>query len=158
MVGWNGQKIPYEWKYQIILPTEHHTTTLIARKYDNQGLQGPEYILSNIRRIYWILKGRSIIKQVGRKCILCQRKRARNIKPKISDLHFARLEPMTPPFSSTGIELFGTVMIRQRQARRMRWWSLFNFFTTRAIHLEIVEGYDTDSFIGSFQRFVNRRG
>ena len=118
--GLKWAKIPYEWKYQIILPTEHHITTPIVRKYHNQGLLGPEYILSNIRRIYWILKGRSIIKQVGRKCILCQRKRARNIQPKMSDLHFARLEPMKPPFSSTGIDLFGSVMIRQRRARQMR--------------------------------------
>ena len=66
-------KIPYEWKHQIILPAKHHITTLIVRKYCNQGHLGPEYILLNIRRIYWILKGRSLIKQVGRRCILWKR-------------------------------------------------------------------------------------
>ena len=38
-------KIPYEWKHQIILPAKHHITTLIVRKYHNQGHLGPEYIL-----------------------------------------------------------------------------------------------------------------
>ena len=151
-------KIPYEWKHQIILPAKHHITTLIVRKYHNQGHLGPEYILSNIRRIYWILKGRSVIKQVGRRCILCQRKRTKDIQSKMSDLPFARLEPMKPPFSAIGIDLFGPVMIKQRRERLKRWGVLFSGCTKRAIHLEVVEGYDTDSFIGSFQRFVNRRG
>ena len=113
-------KIPYEWKHQIISPAKRHITTLIVRKYHNQGHLGLEYILSNIRRIYWILKERSVIKQVGRRCILCQRKRTKNIQPKMSDLPFARLEPVKPPFSSTGIDLFRPVMIKQRRARLKR--------------------------------------
>ena len=60
-------KIPYEWKYQIILLAKHHITTLIARKYHKYGQLGPEYILPSIRKIYWILKGRSVINQVGRR-------------------------------------------------------------------------------------------
>ena len=142
-------KIPYEWK-QIILPVKHHITMLTVKKYHNHGHLGPEYILSNIRRIYWILNRRSIIKQVGRRCILCQRKRTKNIQPKMSDLPFARLEPMKPPFSSTRIDLFRPVMIKQRRARLNHWGALLNCFTTRAINLEVVEGYDTDSFIASF--------
>ena len=150
-------KIPYEWKHQIILPAKH-ITTLIVRKYHNQGHLGPEYILSIIRRIYWVLKGRSVTKQVGRRCILCQRKRTKDIQSKMSDLPFARLEPMKPPFSAIGIDLFGPVMIKQRRERFKPWEALFSDCTKRAIHLEVVEGYDTDSFIGSFQWFVNRRG
>ena len=149
-------KIPYEWKHRTILPAKHHITTLIVRKYHNQGYLGPEYILSNIRR--WVLKGRSITKQVGRRCILCQRKRTKDVQSKMSDLPFARLEPMKSPFSAIGIDLFGPVMIKQRRERLKRWGALFSGCTKPAIHLEVVEGYDTESFIGSFQRFVNRRG
>ena len=76
----------------------------------------------------------------------------------MSNLPFARLEPMKPPFSSTGIDLFRPAMIKQRRARLKRWGALFSCFTTQAIHLEVVEGYDTDNFIASLQRFVNRRG
>ena len=45
-------KIPYEWKYQIILPAKHHINTLIVRKYHNHRYLGPEFILSNFKRIY----------------------------------------------------------------------------------------------------------
>ena len=123
-------KIPYEWKHQIILPAKHHITTLIVRKYHNQGHLGPECILLNIRRIYWILKRRSVIKKVGRRCILCQRKRTKNMQPKMSDVLFARLEPMKPPFSSPGIDLFRPVMIKQRRARLKRWGAILSCFTT----------------------------
>ena len=150
--------IPYEWKHQIILPNKHHVTTLIVREYHSYGHLGPEYVLSNIRKTYWIIKGRSTIKQVARRCTLCQRRKAKSMQPKMSDLPFSRLEAMKPPFSSTGIDLFGPITIKQRRARIKRWGALFSCFTTRAIHLEVVEGLDTDSFIGSLQRFVNRRG
>ena len=106
-------KIPYTWKHKIILPAKHHITTLIVRKYHNHGHLGPGYVLSNIRRIYWVLKGRSILKRVGRRCVLCQRKRKKNIQPKMSDLHFAGLEPMKSLFSSTGIDLFGPISIKK---------------------------------------------
>ena len=111
------EKIRYEWKHQIILPAKHHIATLIVRKYYNHEHLELEYILSNIGRIYWILKGRSIIKQVSRTYILCQRKRTKNIQRKMSNLPFARFEPMKPSFSSTGIDLFGPVMTKQRRAR-----------------------------------------
>ena len=80
------------------------------------------------------------------------------MQSQMSNLPFARLEPMKPPFSSTGIDLFTPAMIKQRRARLKRWGALFSCFTTQAIHLEVVEGYDTDNFIASLQRFVNRRG
>ena len=80
------------------------------------------------------------------------------MQSQMSNLPFARLEPMKPPFSSTGIDLFRPAMIKQRRARLKRWGALFSCFTTQAIHLEVVEGYDTDNFIASLQRFVNRRG
>ena len=131
---------------------------MIVKEYHSHGHLGPEYILSNIRKTYWIIKGRSTIKQVARRCILCQRRKAKSMQPKMSDLPFSRLEAMKPPFSSTGIDLFGPITIKQRRARIKRWGALFSCFTTRAIHLEVIEGLDTDSFICSLQRFVNRRG
>ena len=69
-------KISYEWKHylNIILSAKNHITTLLVREYNNHEHLGSEYIEPNIRRIYWILKVRSIIMEVGTKCILCQMK------------------------------------------------------------------------------------
>ena len=76
----------------------------------------------------------------------------------MSDIPFARLEPMKPPFNSKGIDSFGPITIKQHRPKLKQWETLRSSFTTGAIHLEVVEGYDTDSFNGSLQRFVNRRG
>ena len=92
-------------------PAKNRIAKLIVREYHNHGHLEPEYVLSN-RIIYWILKGRSIIKQVGRRCILSQRKRTKNIQPKLSDIPFARLEAMKAPLNSTGIDLFGPITIK----------------------------------------------
>ena len=98
------------------------------------------------------------MKQIILKGITCQRKRAKNLNPKMSDLPLQRLEAMKPPLCRTGIDLFGPIYVKQRRTRLKRWGALFTCFTTRAIHLETVEGLDTDSFISSLQRFMNRRG
>ena len=128
------------------METLDYLTSQISYYYTDSQKIGSENILSNIKRIYPILKERSIIKQVGRRRTLCQTKKTKNIQPKMSDLPFATSEPMKPLFRSMGIDLFGPVTIKERRARLKRWG---------AIHLEVVEGYDTVSFIGSLQRFVN---
>ena len=76
----------------------------------------------------------------------------------MSDLPLQRLEAMEPPFCRTVIELFGPIYLKQRCARLKRWGALFSCFTTREIHLDVVDGLDTDSFISSLQRYMNRRG
>ena len=104
------------------------------------------------------MQGRVLVKQIIKKRITCQRKRAKNLDQKMSNLAIRSLEAMKLPFCRTGIYLFGPIYVQQRHARLKRWGALFTCFTTRAIHLEAVEGLDTDSFISSLQRFLNRRG
>ena len=48
--------------------------------------------------------------------------------------------------------------MKQRHARLKHLGALFTCFTTHAIHVEVVEGLYTDSFISSLQRFMNARG
>ena len=150
--------IPYDWKHQIILPKDHRISELIAREYHNHSRLETEYLLANLRKKYLIIRGRVLVKHIIIKGITCQRKQAKNLNPKVSDLPLQRLEAMKPPLCRTGIDLFGPIYVKQRRTRLKRWGALFTCFTTRAIHLETVEGLDTDSFISSLQRFMNRRG
>ena len=158
MAGWNRQKVYMNGNTRLSYQPKSILLHWFSVKYHNHGHLGPEYILSNIRTIYWILKKRSIIKKVGGRCILCQTKSTRNIQPKMNEWSTLRKIRTYETSSSTGINLFGPATIKEQRARLKHWGALFSCFTARAIHLEVVEGYDTDSFIGSLQRFVNREG
>ena len=112
--------IPYDWKHQVILPKDHHISELIARDHHNHSNLGTEYLLANLRKKYWIMQGRVFVKQMIKKCITCQRKRAKNLDPMMSDLPIQRLEAIRPPVCRTGIDLFGPIYVKQRRPRLKR--------------------------------------
>ena len=52
----------YDAKHQIILPYRHDVTNVIIQKYHKEaGHLGQEYVLSSLRQLYWIIKGRSTV-------------------------------------------------------------------------------------------------
>ena len=63
-----------------------------------------------------------------------------------------------PPFTNCGVHLFGPLFIKQGRKRLKRWGVLFTCLTVRCVHLEVVDDIDTDLFINTLRRFVNRRG
>ena len=63
-------------------------------------------------------------------------------------------------FGRTAVDFAGPfVTIQGRgQRRQKRYLCLFTCLCSRAVHLEIAYGLDTDSFLNAFYRMVNRRG
>ena len=45
-----------------------------------------------------------------------------------------------------------------RKPRQRRWLCLFPCLETRAVHLEMVRGLDTDTFLNELARFTRRHG
>ena len=151
--------INYDAKHPFILPKNHHVTgILIWHEHKSNGHIGSEHVLANLREAFWIINGRSSIKSVLRKCFYCRVRRAKLMYPFMANLPAARLEYGEPPFTNCGIDLFGPIQVKQLRKRLKRWAVLFTCLTVRCIHLEVVESLDTDSFINSLRRFVNRRG
>ena len=74
----------------------------------------------------------------------------------MADLPTGCLAYHEPPFTKCGVDLFGPIIVKQ--GRLKRWGVLFTCLTIRCIHLEVVESADTDCFINTLRRFVNRRG
>ena len=68
------------------------------------------------------------------------------------------LDYQNPPFTNTGVNFLGPIFIKQQRSRLKRWSCLFACMVTRAIHLELVESLDSDSFINTLLKFINRRG
>ena len=75
----------------------------------------------------------------------------------MSDLPEDLLES-TPPFTYCAVDYFGPFVIKERRKELKRYGALFTFMSSRAIHIEIANSLETDSFINALRRFISRRG
>ena len=145
--------ISYDAKHQIILPYRHHLTNLIIPKYhQGAGHLGQEYVLSSLRQLFWIIKGRSAVRRVLSECFLCRKLGAARGEQLMGNLPKERLIPKNPPFTSVGLDYFGPLHVQQGRSHVKRYGCVFTCLTTRAVHIEITSTLDTDSFINALRR------
>ena len=76
----------------------------------------------------------------------------------MADLPEFRVSIGCPIFFNSGVDFFGPIQTKFKRGTVKGWGCIFTCLSTRAIHLEVVEGMDSDSFINTLRRFVNRRG
>ena len=63
------------------------------------------------------------------------------------------------PFSHTGLDFAGPLLVKGKNGDVIKCYvCLYTCLSTRAVHLELVEGLDVESFLHSFKRFCARRG
>lgn len=145
--------------HPIVLAPDHPVTTLLVQDYDNRLLHaGPDRIFAEMRRTYWILRGRQIIKRHQRSCVECCKWRSKPVTPQMADLPAARLRITKPPYWSTGVDCFGPYTIKIGRRHEKRWGIIFKCLTTRCVHLDLLCSMNTGSFLLALRRFVARRG
>nr|XP_055076729.1 uncharacterized protein LOC129455971 [Misgurnus anguillicaudatus] len=145
--------------HPVILDQRHPTTKLLIKDYDSQLCHpGPERVFAEIRRKFWILRGREAIRRYQHTCSDCRRWKASPQVPKMADLPRARLRLYNPAFYSTGMDCFGHFQVKVGRRTEKRWGIIFKCLTTRCVHLEILTNLDTDSFLMALRRFIARRG
>jgi len=54
--------------------------------------------------------------------------------------------------------LFGPFIVKRGRSELKRYGCLFTCLAIRAVHIEVVQSLETDSFIQALQRFICRRG
>lgn len=151
--------IPFDAKYPLILPKDHHVTRLIITHYHVKlGHAGQNHVLSEMREKFWIVKGRSVVRLVLRKCITCRKYHAIKMTQIMSDLPEARLTGHVAPFTYTGVDYFGPLFVKRGRNTVKRYGCLFTCLQTRAVHLEKSNSLETTSFINALRRFIGRRG
>ncbi|VBB32287.1 unnamed protein product [Acanthocheilonema viteae] len=88
----------------------------------------------------------------------CKRWRAKPlllpIMPNLSNQRVQR----TRIFENVGLDYLGPLSIKCESGLNKRWIALFTCFTTRAIHLEVVDDLSAESFMHVLRRFGARRG
>ena len=151
--------MPDYTKHPIILPRSHHVTTLIIRQvHENLGHAGRNHVLSELRNKYWILRGNSAVRYVLSKCVHCRRSTHPVQEQKMADLPACRTDNISPPFYNTGVDYFGSFIVKDGRKEIKRYGVLFTCLSSRAIHLEVAISLETDAFINVLRRFIARRG
>lgn len=139
--------LSWDEKHPMILPKHHHASQLIVRHFHEfAALSGREQTLCELKRMFWIIGGRRLVKKIIRSCIKYRRMNAKPMEQFMGSLPGARLEAYHSPFTFTGVDLFGPLTVK--------WGRL----TTRAVHLEVTPSLETDDFIMVLHQFISRRG
>ena len=151
-------------KSPIFLNKKHKLAELVVIYYHVKCLhRGVRQTLTELRSMYWIVKGRSFVKKSIRSCTICKRLNVRAYSyPNTPDLPEFRFDFLYP-FSTTAIDYFGPLFclpVFKVDAVNLykAWVVLFTCTSTRAISLEVVNSSSSCVFLQCFDRFVSRRG
>ena len=146
-------------RHPVILPRKNHITSLVIRhEHKKLGHVGRNHVLSNLRQKYWLIGGNSAVRHVIASCVQCRRMRGPVQEQKMADLPTCRMDDTLPPFSYTGVDYFGPFRIKDGRKEVKRYGVIFTCLVSRAVHIEVANTLDTDSFLHALRRFVARRG
>ena len=140
----------------ILLPAEHALTKLYVRHVHNMDHGGVETTLAKIQTKFWIPGVRRLIKLVRNTCVTCRKVNKQLQGQVMGQIVEERAQP-TPAFYHTSVDLFGPFLIRDTVKRRTKstaYGVIFTCSATRAVYLDVVEGYSTNDFLVTFRRFV----
>ena len=141
------------------MPKNNKVTELIIQEaYRIEGHSGVNHVMASIRRTFWILGGKSYIKTVLSKCMLCKKQLARQGEQIMASLPSDRISPDQPPFTNVGVDFFGPILTKIGRSYHKRYGCIFTCLASRAVHLELAGSLETDSFICALRRFISRRG
>ncbi|XP_063382133.1 uncharacterized protein LOC134668622 [Cydia fagiglandana] len=153
------KNVDYATTSPIVLDGRHPAVRLLIRHYHVEAAHAfNELVINELKQRFWILRCRSEVRMVARKCAYCIKRKATPHIPPTGDIPDVRLEHHKRPFTNTGLDYFGPVEVSIGRRREKRWIALFTCMTTRAVHLEIVASLSSDSAIMSIRRFAARRG
>lgn len=154
-----SEDLEYDTIHPIVLDPKNPITKLLIADFDSTLCHpGPQRVFAQLRRKYWVLRGRQAVKSVQRLCRDCRRWKGSPSVPRMADLPLSRLRLYKPPFWSTGMDCFGPFNVSVGRRHEKRWGLLFKCQTTRYVHLELLSSLDTDHFLLALRCFIARRG
>uniref|UniRef100_A0A1X7TEQ1 Integrase zinc-binding domain-containing protein n=1 Tax=Amphimedon queenslandica TaxID=400682 RepID=A0A1X7TEQ1_AMPQE len=107
-------KLSYSTCYPIILPKDHHFSLLIVlqRAHHRVSHSGLKDTLTELRSRFWIPQGRSLVRQIINRCVVCRRYASSSYKapspPLLPDYRVRE----TTPFSAIGVDYAGPLVIK----------------------------------------------
>ena len=145
--------------HPIVLPKD----AIISKKilewcHISVGHSGRGVTLNQLRSSgFWIICGNSVTRSVINKCVICRSLRGKFGTQKMAELPRRRVTD-SPPFTYCGVDMFGPFIIKEGRKELKRYGAMFTCLASRAVHIEITNSMETDSFILALRRFIARRG
>ena len=154
--------LPYGVRFPIISPRRCWVTKLIVKHYHEIGrhITGTNHTLGNLSTKYWIVAAPEEIREWENECNECKRSQAKAARQVMAPLPKTRLRLPLRSFTRISVDFGGPfITVQGRRKRRVkRWLCLFTCLLSRAVHLEVAYGLDTDSFLRCLTRMATHRG
>lgn len=154
-----NSEINYDSKYPILLPKNcEFTNRLIMKTHEDNYHVGANHTLSIIRNHFWIPQGKSKVQSIIRHCPSCVKHGGGPFKlPPTPALPAERVN-YSSPFTFTGIDYLGPILVKSEAKTEKRWICLFTCLAVRAIHLEVVKDITAEEGIMALRRMMSTRG
>ena len=147
-----------EAKFPAVLPKDDpHIGSLIRHYHRDAFHMGPNQTHSAIRQRFWITNGLATVKKIISRCPDCQRASKPPMTQKMAPLPESRVVD-SHAWATAGVDMMGPFLVKKNgsRANHKTYVALFTCFTTRSIHIEMVEKMDAESFIQALERFTAR--
>ncbi|XP_038117193.1 uncharacterized protein LOC119769289 [Culex quinquefasciatus] len=155
----NAEFLPFDLRFPVILPKDHHVTRMIVQHYHQKFGHGyRETIKNELRQRFFILGVNTLVRQVAAACVWCKVHRNQPLVPRMAALPVQRITPNLRPFSYVGVDYLGPLDVSVGRRSEKRWVALFTCFVTRAVHLEVAYGLTAQTCLMAIRRFICRRG
>ena len=132
----------------MILPKKCNISEIVATRLN----------LNHLRKSgWWIISPNSMVVHIIHKCVTYCILRGKLGFQEMADLSDKKCMEAAP-FTYSGVYMFRPILIRERRSDLKRYAAFFTCFSSRAVHIEIINTIDADSFIMALCRFLVRRG
>jgi hypothetical protein len=155
-------KINFDSKHQMLLPKSHIVTKLIIRDTHSTTLHsGTQATIAAVRSTFWPLAIKGTTKRIIYNCVRCRHTKPVQYFQLMGNLPTDRVTP-SRPFQNCGVDYAGPILIKEGRGRGKRttksYVEVFVCLATKAIHLELVHDYTSQSFLNALKRMMARRG
>ena len=106
---------------------------------------------------FWIINENAVVRSHIYHCVSCRKLRDKLGKQKMANLPEERSSDAAP-FTYVGMDMFGLFVTKEGRKELKCYGAIFRCLASRAIHLEVVNSMNTDSFIMCLRRFIGRCG
>lgn len=162
---WRAYGRTAEVKRPLTIIPKGELAIAILRQYHVLNHCGAQATLALAREEYWVIKGQVLANALVSSCVRCRKLRKKAVEVTMAPLR-EELTNRSQVFSVVIIDLCGpySTLADRRNTRAVPvqagkvWVLVVVCAASRAVHLELVEGYDTENFLAAYDSFTSVRG